>query len=164
MNIRHAEPEDSEQIHDVALKSWKDTYIQILSEEAIEEVVEAWYDIDKLEEQVEDPIFYVAEEDENLIGFVHASVEDSKATLHRIYLKPKYQGQGVGSKLYQKVEKDVRDKKADKIELEVLAENQKGVRFYQKQGFKEKKSEEIDFKGEEVEQKTLIKNLEAQIT
>ena len=40
MKIRHAEPEDAEEIHDVALKSWKDTYSHILTEETIENVIE----------------------------------------------------------------------------------------------------------------------------
>lgn len=44
--IRHAETEDAEEIRDVALKSWKDTYSQILSEEAIEEVIDDWYAVE----------------------------------------------------------------------------------------------------------------------
>lgn len=158
MGIRHAEPSDAEEIHDVALKSWKDTYSHILSEEAIEEVIEDWYSVKELQEQTEHPIFYVAEERDEVVGFVHATVEDEKATLHRIYLDPEYQGQGIGSKLYQKAETAIR-KEADKIELEVLAENTKGNSFYQKQGFKEQKTEEIELKGEKTRQKILVKKL-----
>lgn len=154
--IRHAEPEDAEEIHDVALKSWKDTYSHILSENTIEEVIEDWYSVEDLRNQTEHPIFYLAVKEDKIVGFVHATVEDGKATLHRIYLDPEHQGQGIGSKLYEKVENDIK-KKADKIELEVFAENDKGNSFYQKQGFKQEKKEQIKFKGEKVQQKTLVK-------
>lgn len=157
--IRHAESEDAEEIHDVALKSWKDTYSHILSEEAIEEVIDDWYSVEDLKEQVEHPIFYVAEKQGKVVGFVHATVEDGKATLHRIYLNPEHQGRGIGSKLYRKVENDIKQK-ADKIELEVLAENQKGNSFYQKQGFREVKSEEVELSGEKALQKVLVKDLD----
>ena len=103
----------------------------------------------------------MTEEDDSVVGFVHASVTDGKATLHRIYLDPKYQGQGIGSKLYEKAEKDIQEKEAEKIELEVLADNQKGNNFYQKQGFEVKNTEKVEFNGEEVSQKVLVKNLES---
>lgn len=156
--IRHAKPEDAGEIHNVALKSWKDTYSHILSEDVIKEVIEDWYSVEDLREQTEYPIFYVAERSGEVVGFVHATVEDGKATLHRIYLDPEYQGQGIGSKLYEKAENDI-EQKADKIELEVLAENKKGNSFYQKQGFKEQETEKIELKGEKAKQKILIKRL-----
>lgn len=108
--IRHAKLEDAEEIHDVALKSWKDTYSHILSEDIIKEVIEDWYSVEDLQEQTEHPIFYVAEESDGVVGFVHATVEGRKATLHRIYLDPEYQGQGIGSNLYEKAENDIRQK------------------------------------------------------
>lgn len=49
-----------------------------------------WYGIEDLREQVSHPIFYVAEKDGGVVGFVHASVEKSEATLHRIYLDPEH--------------------------------------------------------------------------
>lgn len=159
MNIRNAEPEDAEEIHDIALNSWKDTYNNLLSENTIEEVIADWYAIEDLRTKVDHPIFYVAEDKGEVVGFVHATVnEEGKATLHRIYLEPKEQRKGIGSKLYQKAENDLKEK-ANKIELEVLADNPKGNNFYQKQGFKEKEIEEIELKGEKVKQKVLMKKL-----
>ena len=158
--IRHAKPEDAKVIHDVALKSWKDTYSQILSVETIEMVIDKWYSLDDLREQTSHPIFYVAEEEDEVVGFVHASVSEGKATLHRIYLDPKYQGQGIGSRLYITAENDIKDAEAVKIELEVLANNQKGNNFYQKQGFEEQETEQVEFDGEKVCQKILTKSLE----
>lgn len=157
MKIRHAEQDDAEEIHEVALKTWRDTYSQIFSEETIEQVISDWYDVEDLREQAEHPIFYVAEADNRVIGFVHASVEDVEATLHRIYLDPEYQGEGIGSKLYREVENKI-EQEADSIELEVLAENKKGTGFYLKHGFEEQETEEVELKGEKAEQKILVKH------
>ena len=157
MKIRHAKQEDAEEIHDVALKSWKDTYSQIFSEETIEQVISDWYGVEDLREQAEHPIFYVAEADAQVIGFVHASVDDGKATLHRIYLDSEYQGEGIGSKLFRKAENKI-EQEADSIELEVLAENDKGTGFYLKHGFEEQETEEVELKGEKAEQKILVKH------
>lgn len=154
--IRDAEAEDAEEIHDMALKSWKDTYSHILSEKAIEEVIDDWYSVENLREQTEHPIFYVAEADGEVVGFVHATVEEGKATLHRIYLKPENQGEGIGSELYEKEEKDIK-KEADAVELEVLAENQKGRRFYEKKGYEMVEEEDVELKGEEATQLLLRK-------
>lgn len=154
--VRHAQPGDAEEIHEIALESWKYTYRYILSEETIEEVIDDWYSVEDLKEQAEHPIFYVAETREDLVGFVHASVEEDTATLHRIYLKPELQGKGIGSALYERAEKDI-EKEADVIELEVLAENRKGRKFYEKQGYEVVKEEDIELKGEEATQLILEK-------
>ena len=159
MKIRHAEPEDAEEIHGVALNSWKDTYSYILSEDAIEEVIDEWYSIEGLRNQTKDPIFYVAEESGKVVGFVHATLEDGEATLHRIYLDPDYQSQGIGSRLYETAEEDIKEE-ADRIELEVLAENEKGNSFYQKQGYREQEVGKTDLKGEKVKQKILVKEID----
>lgn len=158
--IRHAEPDDAEQIHEVALKAWRDTYGHILSEETVAETVENWYEVGDLREQTETPIFYVAVDEEGgVVGFVHATVEDTKATLHRIYIDPEYQARGIGSRLYRRMEEDLQHEEAEKVEVEVLAENQKGNSFYRKHGFETNDTEQVELNGEEVCQEILLKNL-----
>lgn len=95
MNIRHAEPEDAEQIHNVALRSWRDTYRQIFSNETIENIVNKQYSADDLREQADHPVFYVAKVEDELVGFVHASIEEDVASLRRIYIVPDKQRRGV---------------------------------------------------------------------
>lgn len=157
MNIRHAEPEDAEQIHNVALRSWRDTYRQILSSETIENMVNKWYSADDLREQADHPVFYVAKVEDDIVGFVHASVEEDVANLRRIYIDPDNQRSGVGSKLYQKAENNVKSE-AEKFRVEVLVKNEKAISFYKKQGFKEENNERVQVNGEEAEQKIMTKN------
>lgn len=160
MNIRHAEVEDIEEIQKVAMESWQDTYSSIIPEETITEIVDSWYDREDLEQQVKDPVFYVAEVEGKVIGFVHASVKKEKAHLHRLYLKPEHQRKGIGTKLYSRAEEDVRDSGAEVIRLEVMSENEKGTGFYRSKGFEEEKEEAaVEFNRKEVMQKVLVKQL-----
>lgn len=159
MNIRHAEPEDIEKIQEIAMQSWIDTYSNIIDEETIREVINNWYASEDLKKQVKDPIFFVAEEKNKMKGFIHASVKDEKAHLHRLYIRPESQGEGTGTKLYEKAEKKVREANGQFIELEVMSENTKGFDFYISRGFTEEKEEKVELNETEVMQKVLVKKL-----
>lgn len=159
MKIRHAEVEDIEDIQEVAMASWQDTYSGIIPEETITEIVDSWYDREDLRQQVKDPIFYVAEKQGKIAGYVHASVKDDVAHLHRIYLRPETQGKGTGTELYEKAEKEMKDSGAEYIRLEVLSENEKGLNFYQSKGFEEENEEAVELNEKEVMQKVLVKQL-----
>lgn len=158
IEIRHAEPQDAEKIREVALKTWKNTYSDILPEEVIEEVMDDWYSVEDLQDQVNHPLFYVATVDNEVAGFVHVTKEEGKATLHRIYLDPDYHGEGIGTRMYEKVETEL-DDAVEVIELEVFAENKKGKSFYVKHGFETVKTEKIEFRGTEAEQNIMEKRL-----
>jgi len=155
--IRKAKPQDAEEIHEIALKSWKDAYEDILPEEVIEEVIDEWYDTEDLKDQVDKGFFYITEKESKLAGFVHATVDGGDAALHRLYVDPDHQREGIGSELYGRVEEDLKEN-AESVELEVFAKNHKGVSFYEKKGFKEIREEEIEFRGVEARQKIMRKN------
>lgn len=159
MELRQAEQKDVDTIMDIAEKTWKDSYANILSSEAIDRVVERWYSRENLEEQVKSPFFLVAEEDGHVVGFAHATFMGEKADLHRIYLEPDHQRSGIGSALYEEVERKLSDKAVERIELEVLADNEKGISFYEEQGFEEEREEDVILEGEETRQKVMVKHL-----
>lgn len=159
MNIRHAEFEDIEEIQDVAMESWLDTYSGIIPEENIKEIVDSWYDSKDLKQQVKDPLFFVAEENGEITGFIHASVKDERAHLHRLYLRPENQGKGLGTRLYEKAEDMIKETDARFIRLEVMSENSKGLDFYTSKGFELEKEEKVELNQTEVMQKVLVKKL-----
>lgn len=158
MKIRHAETEDVKEIRKVAMKSWVDTYRDFISEESIREVVDDWYDTHDLLDQVKDPVFFVAEDEGEIIGFIHAS-EDTKSHLHRLYLLPEHQGKGLGSRLYKKMIEELKKNGVEEIELEVLAKNSKGLGFYREKGFTEKAEREVELQGEKAQEKVMTKKL-----
>jgi len=159
MRIRHANVDDVEKIQDIAMETWLDTYKDIIDESTIREIVESWYDSEDLVQQVKDPVFFVAEDDEGLTGYVHASVRKEKSHLHRLYVRPESQGKGTGGKLYDRAEQEITDSGAERIELEVMAENSKGLGFYRSRGFTEDKEETVVLNGKKIVQKVLSKPL-----
>lgn len=159
MNLRHAEIEDIEKIQEVAMDSWLDTYSSIIPEESIREIVDSWYDSEDLKQQIKDPIFFVAEEKGEIAGFIHASVKDERAHLHRIYLKPDSQGKGLGTRLYEKAEEMIKETDARFIRLEVMSENSRGLDFYMSKGFRLEKEEKVELNQTEVMQTVLVKKL-----
>lgn len=159
MKIRHAKNEDTEKIQEIAMETWIDAYSEIIPEKTIRKVVSDWYKIEDLNQQVNDKIFYISKNEEEITGFIHASVRNGKAHLHRLYILPEHQGKGLGSKLYEKAEKQIKGQKASKIQLEVLSQNKKGLKFYKKFGFEEKEQKEVKLKGKPLKEKVLTKEL-----
>ncbi len=141
------------------MESWLEAYSDILPEQAIEEIINNWYSPEDLGNQIDDPVFFVAEKEGVPIGFIHASVDEEPAHLHRLYLRPEEQRKGVGSELYSRAEKELKDEGVRLIELEVLSENEKGLSFYRKKGFEEQEEETVELNNEEVRQKILIKEI-----
>lgn len=158
VEIRQAGKDDVDAIRAIAEKTWRDTYTDILSEDTIERVVKRWYSPENLEEQVESPFFIVAD-DSDVIGFAHATFMGRSAQLHRIYLDPDHQRSGIGTALYQEIERLLSEKAVERIELEVLAANEKGLEFYTGQGFEERREEDVILEGEETRQKVMVKEL-----
>ena len=76
-------------IHDVAEKSWKDTYAHILSQEQLDYMLGWMYSVETLQNHIEKPNYhyYLIQKDDLFLGFMgfenHYEKETTK--LHRIY-------------------------------------------------------------------------------
>ncbi len=70
---------------------------------------------------------YIYEKGENIIGF--ASLNGNR--LEAIFIKPYFQGQGVGKELLNYVKRERKE-----LMLSVYKENKKSISFYKRNGFK----------------------------
>lgn len=155
MRVRDARPVDAATVRAIARESWHAAYDDIIGAETVEERVDEWYAPDSLAETIddvaarEDAIFLVAEPESpetdgeaadpepTLAGFAHAGPEpevDDAAKLIRIYVRPGAWGDGLGRRLLGEIETGLRDH-YDRLRLEVLADNDVGVSFYESTGF-----------------------------
>ncbi|MEM3539255.1 MAG: ribosomal protein S18-alanine N-acetyltransferase [Nitrososphaerales archaeon] len=80
--------------------------------------------------------FYVAEENNQILGYVISSVRENKGTLVSIAVLPEYRRKGIGSKLMEE-SLNYLSKKVDHVELQVRVSNFEAINFYKKFGFKE---------------------------
>lgn len=149
MDVRPATPGDVEEIREVARTSWTEAYDAVLPDAAIERVMEDWYAPETLRREVDEDVFYVAEED-GIVGFAHAEVDGAEATIHRVYVHPAHWREGFGTELLDRVETELSGRDAVEITLEVLADNPVGLSFYRGHGYETVDRGEIEIAGEPV--------------
>jgi len=82
---------------------------------------------------------FVAEENNELTGYVFAIGEDVKRKQHSVYIvigvQQYVRGRGTGTELLRAMEKWAIDKALRRIELTVIAHNKTAVVLYEKMGF-----------------------------
>lgn len=82
---------------------------------------------------------FLAEKQDNLVGYVLLIGGKSKRTRHAAYLvigiHPDYRGQRIGTELFAHLEKWANGNAIHRLELTVVCENAAGVALYKKYGF-----------------------------
>ena len=145
VQIRKAETDDLQSIHDMAQVVFRDTYKGILSPDQMEYMMEMMYSLPNLRKQLEEGHhYYIAQDGDNRLGYVSLQHEgaDEEGTevfhLHKIYVMPDAQGQGVGKILFDTAvdhAKQIAAGRKARIELNVNRYN-KAVDFYRHIGMR----------------------------
>lgn len=153
MLIRESKPGDAPGIARVHVDSWRTTYKGLMPEHIIasrsyEHRERMWTRI--LTEQAE-TFVYVAEEDEDIIGFVSggANRDDDpiyKGELHAIYILEPHQGTGIGRRLASALVSRLLQQGFTSMLLWVMVDNHQARRFYEALGGKQvaERQEEMD--------------------
>ena len=135
--IRRATPEDAEAMAGLHVDVWDDAYTGLMPQgilddrrEKVAERVERWEEILGQERPT-----WVAEDTEGLIGFASSGPArdndmDDTLELWALYVRAAYWGTGVGYALFEIAAGD------RAAYLWVLADNERAIRFYERQGFR----------------------------
>lgn len=134
-------------VKDLAYAIWPDAYGEILSKEQLAYMLDNFYSVENLEDQMNvGQIFELLLEDDKIVGFV-AYEFNCKATdllkIHKIYLLPETQGKGFGKFMIDEVVKIAKNNNQKGVFLNVNKYN-KAKFFYEKLGFNVVKDEVID--------------------
>lgn len=137
MAIRTAEASDVAAIRRVAEQSWERDYPDIVSRETATAGLHDWYDETAISEEVDRPdaVVLVAEEEDDVVGFVHGVYSDGEGHLLRVYVDPDRREEGFGADLVAAATKQLTGRGADRVRAMVLAENEAGNAFYESLGF-----------------------------
>lgn len=134
-------------IAELAYKIWPSAYAEILSKEQLTYMLEKFYNLEALTEQLEKRkhIFLLAEENEKFVGFAsyELNIEVNKTKIHKIYVLPETQGKGFGIKLLNEIEKKSKEVQNNILFLNVNRFN-KAQYFYKKLGFEIAYNEDIE--------------------
>lgn len=128
---------DFEVIQQIALRVWPVTYGEILSNDQMEYMLDAFYSIATLTDNYNKGCHFVLVKEQDTVlgfaGFEHFSF-DQKTKIHKLYLLPESQGKGIGKLLVDYIGSKAAEKNFGALVLNVNRFN-KALGFYEKLGF-----------------------------
>ncbi|WP_438914449.1 GNAT family N-acetyltransferase [Staphylococcus pseudintermedius] len=131
--VRIATPDDVIGIRDVATKAWYNTYLNIYAASTVNELLAASYNEEHLRKRLEEQLFMVAIEGQEVVGFANF-IQGSELYLSAHYVRPRSQNKGYGRLLLEQGLAHY-EGQYDAVYLEVDTKNEKGVAFYEQEGF-----------------------------
>lgn len=139
MKISVAAKFQLEIVRDLAYKIWPSTYGKILSKVQLNFMLDKFYNLAYLENQLvsENQVFLLIEENNKFLGFCSYELNcnsSNKTKLHKIYVLPETQGKGIGKVLLNEVEKIASENNNSALFLNVNRYNN-AQEFYKKQGY-----------------------------
>jgi diamine N-acetyltransferase len=145
--IRNAEIDDLESIRELACKIWPSAYEEILGKEQLNYMLDNIYSLSALQHQfsVLKQHFIMVIENDTPIGFASFSAHDDPKFYHvnKLYVLPGEQGKNVGKQVLEYIIAEIKKAGATSLQLNVNRFN-KALHFYEKQGFKIIREEDID--------------------
>ena len=135
-------------IKDLAYKIWPSTYGEILSKVQLDFMLDKFYKLDYLTNQLENQnqVFLLIEDNSEYLAFCSYEINyqnTNKTKLHKIYVLPETQGKGIGKMVLNHVEKIALENKNPILLLNVNRSNN-AQEFYKKQGYKVVKTIDIE--------------------
>lgn len=139
VRIIQANSAHSRIICEIAEKTWRPAYREILSEEQIHYMLSSLYNEESIRQQLESgsQTYLLLLEDEKPVAFAAYSQRPEKPEvykLHKLYCLPEGQGKGYGKNLIEALSKRVLEAGGKLLELNVNRHN-KAKNFYEKLGF-----------------------------
>ena len=118
---------------------WPECYKDILSAEQIRYMLDMMYSEDAIADDVSEKIRYrFVMDDTEIAGFLAWGPlipDPPVAKLHKLYLLPGKQGQGVGTRVLELVKQQVKDTVYHFLRLNVNRQNSKAIKCYEKNNF-----------------------------
>jgi len=132
-------PISLEHVHQLKLMAkdiWYEYYINMITQEQIDFMLELFYHREKLESDWKRGIDFLNIEDSGkTIGYVSISENNAgQFFIHKFYLKKENRGGGIGSKVFLEILNKYPN--AKEIRLQVNRKNVASINFYFKNGFK----------------------------
>ena len=142
MVIDLVEEKDFEQIHLLIAKTCKISFANYYPQKFIEKTINALKP-DTLRERAKGGHFYIAKEDEKILGCGAVAPywgSETESVLLTIFVDPDCQGKGIGRKLIETLENDEYSLRSKRIEIPAGIV---GIPFYKKMGYDFKNGELI---------------------
>lgn len=135
--IRTAQEADLENIRELLVETWRQTYAPFHGFDKVDALIDGWHSLPAIKARLSRPDaeFLVADNGEYMGGMAYAAMSRKNtktANLNQLYVHPLWQRQGIGTDLFAEIETCFPD--ADKLRLEVTEENERAIAFYEAHG------------------------------
>ena len=136
-------------IQKIAPQTWPNTFGQVMTPEQLQYMLGLIYNEASLKSQIIDKghKFILVEKENIPLGFTSYEINykgEPKLMIHKIYLLPQTQSLGIGTNLINLLSEIALDNNNTKLQLKVFYKNDKAIGFYEKNGFKQTRTEETD--------------------
>ena len=148
VEIRPATPDDAAGVRRVATAAYRETYVAIVGTDGVETLLATWYDPADLRERfgATPPSpgdvdgghvrTFVADDGDSVVGYAGAAVPDPDADpavggLPTLYVHPDRWGEGVGTRLFDRVRSYLAEHGVERVRIRVFADNDVGRGFYE---------------------------------
>lgn len=147
IEIKRAGINDLDTVHNLAHEIWPTSYLDILGQAQLDYMLDKIYSLPSLEHQYNTlkHNFILIFDNEIPVGFSSYSPHEDAAVYHlnKIYVLPDQQGKQLGKKMLNYIITKIKIAGATSLQLNVNRLN-KALHFYEKQGFKIIREEDID--------------------
>ena len=138
--ISEAALEDFKSVQQIVAVTWPVAYGEILTKAQLDYMIKTFYSDEALKSSVLDKghRFLMAKEDQVSLGFAsyeHIVGQRPLTKIHKIYVLPNTQGEGIGTKLIAAIDAIARQNQSQALALNVNRFN-KALGFYRKLGFR----------------------------
>lgn len=129
--------DDVDAVSALARVVWQATYPALISQAQIDVMLDDRYAANQIRPQLDDPahVWWVAQQQQKLIGFAHAIVNGTDCKLDKLYVHPDTQRQGIGNRLFQSVKQWAQQRQAHRLWLQVNRGNAQAIAAYLEYGF-----------------------------
>jgi GNAT superfamily N-acetyltransferase len=142
-SLRQATPADIKQIAALAEKIWRAHYTPIIGTEQVDYMLKKMYSAESLlEQQQNGQQFFLAENNNEIIGYLSISANGNDLFLHKFYLDMHEQGKGLGKKFFAALLSKFPEMKT--MRLQVNRMNYKTINFYFRLGFVIEEAKDFD--------------------
>jgi len=124
------------QIVDLAREIWIPSFKSYFTEDQLWALFNGMYNTDLLHNTLSNPnyhYYFIYNSKDQITGYVALDFSDKSLKIDKIYVHPKLQGTGIGSRILSYLLEEYRDKR---IWLRVNRGNSGAVKLYEKQGFR----------------------------
>lgn len=148
LNIRAAVETDIPLLRDLAERTWRSSYADILTTEQMDYMLGWMYAPEQIVQELRDGVFWeLAESDGAPVAFLSLTLKAEEAKLNKLYVLPEHQGRGIGGELLRHIETLAASRGARSIWLQVNKQNERARRAYEHAGYRVERAAVFDIGG-----------------